>query len=271
MHQILDRLTKGVREAPSKALVGELAHSCGDSAAAAFGVRQSLSTLGMLLGSVAAGAAFQLTGRSYTATFALSAVPALAGFGLVLAALGRDAAAADAARRQAEEQAKGHAAKIIEQGSGFPSDGEIVYDADVVAAVDERVGAEADPREQAPHRQRARVRPSPHRRVERYLQRDDQRRVHREQEAVHRLRQVEAAHRVDRHSRLPGYALGRVGVIEQLHGAHVFADAHAQGLGEQPQWLYAVAFDAAELWGDAATPGSSVSLDAWESYLEPAA
>ena len=79
------------------------------------------------------------------------------------------------------------------------------------------------------------------------------------------------AHRVDRHSRLPGYALGRVGVIEQLHGAHVFADAHAQGLGEQPQWLYAVAFDAAELWGDAATPGSSVSLDAWESYLEPAA
>ncbi|KAL4428062.1 hypothetical protein ABPG75_002151 [Micractinium tetrahymenae] len=100
--KILDRLTKGVREAPSKALVGELAHSCGDSAAAAFGVRQALSTLGMLLGSVAAGAAFQLTGRSYTATFALSVLPALAGFGLVLAALGHDAAAADAARRQRE-------------------------------------------------------------------------------------------------------------------------------------------------------------------------
>ena len=106
-HQILDRLTKGVREAPSKALVGELAHSCGDSAAAAYSVRQALSTLGMLLGSVAAGAAFQLTGRSYTATFALSAVPALAGFGLVLAALGRGAAAADAARRQRGGQGAG--------------------------------------------------------------------------------------------------------------------------------------------------------------------
>lgn len=79
------------------------------------------------------------------------------------------------------------------------------------------------------------------------------------------------AHRVPRHTRLPGYAMGRVGMIERLHGMHVFADAHAQGLGEQPQWLYAVAFDAAELWGDAAAPGGSVSLDAWESYLETAA
>ena len=74
---------------------------------------------------------------------------------------------------------------------------------------------------------------------------------------------------VPRHTRLPGYAMGRVGVIERLHGMHVFADAHAQGLGEQPQWLYAVAFDASELWGDVAAPGGSVSLDAWESYLEP--
>ncbi len=98
--QILDRLTKGVREAPSKALVGELAHSCGDSAAAAYSVRQVLATLGMLLGSMSAGAAFQLTSRSYTATFALSVVPALAGFGLVLTALGPDAKAADVARRQ---------------------------------------------------------------------------------------------------------------------------------------------------------------------------
>lgn len=79
------------------------------------------------------------------------------------------------------------------------------------------------------------------------------------------------AHRVPHHTRLPSYAMGRAGVIERLHGMHVFADAHAQGLGEQPQWLYAVAFDAAELWGDAAAPGGSVSVDAWESYLDPAA
>ena len=78
------------------------------------------------------------------------------------------------------------------------------------------------------------------------------------------------AHAVPHHTRLPGYARGRLGRIEHVHGPHVFADAHAQGLGEQPQWLYAVAFDAAELWGDEAATGHSLSLDAWESYLEPA-
>jgi nitrile hydratase beta subunit len=76
---------------------------------------------------------------------------------------------------------------------------------------------------------------------------------------------------VDHHTRLPGYARGKQGVIERVHGAHVFADSHAQGLGEQPQWLYRVAFSGAELWGAEAAPGSSVALDAWESYLEPAA
>jgi nitrile hydratase beta subunit len=75
---------------------------------------------------------------------------------------------------------------------------------------------------------------------------------------------------VDHHTRLPGYARGKQGVIERVHGAHVFADSHAQGLGEQPQWLYRVAFGGAELWGAEAAPGSSVALDAWESYLEPA-
>ncbi|MGJ7602787.1 nitrile hydratase subunit beta [Variovorax sp. LT1R20] len=78
--------------------------------------------------------------------------------------------------------------------------------------------------------------------------------------------------KVDHHTRLPGYVQGKRGTIEHVHGAHVFADAHAQGLGEQPQWLYTVVFDEAELWGDAAPRQNlSVSVDAWESYLEPAA
>jgi nitrile hydratase subunit beta len=77
--------------------------------------------------------------------------------------------------------------------------------------------------------------------------------------------------RVNHHTRLPGYAHGKQGVIESVQGAHVFADAHAQGLGEQPQWLYRVAFSGAELWGADAAPGASVALDAWESYLQPAA
>jgi len=71
----------------------------------------------------------------------------------------------------------------------------------------------------------------------------------------------------DHHTRLPGYARGRCGRIERIHGVHVFADAHAQGLGEQPQWLYGVAFDRHELFGDG--DGDAVSIDAWESYLEP--
>jgi nitrile hydratase len=76
---------------------------------------------------------------------------------------------------------------------------------------------------------------------------------------------------VPHHTRLPGYARGRVGRIEAVRGMHVFADAHAQGLGESPQWLYSVAFDAGELWGDEAIPRSSVAIDAWEPYLEAAA
>jgi nitrile hydratase beta subunit len=77
--------------------------------------------------------------------------------------------------------------------------------------------------------------------------------------------------RVDHHTRLPGYAHGKRGVVESVQGMHVFADSHAQGLGEQPQWLYRVAFGGRELWGEQAAPGTSVALDAWESYLEPAA
>jgi nitrile hydratase subunit beta len=75
--------------------------------------------------------------------------------------------------------------------------------------------------------------------------------------------------RVDHHTRLPGYAHGKRGVIESVRAVHVFADTHAQGLGEQPQWLYSVVFSGAELWGTDAADGSSVALDAWESYLQP--
>jgi nitrile hydratase subunit beta len=75
--------------------------------------------------------------------------------------------------------------------------------------------------------------------------------------------------RVDHHTRLPGYAAGKVGVVERVHGAHVFPDTNAHGRGEQPQWLYTVVFDAVDLWPDA--PASQrVSVDAWETYLSPA-
>ena len=87
----------------------------------------------------------------------------------------------------------------------------------------------------------------------------------------------------DHHSRLPAYARGKCGVVQALHGLHVFADSNAQGLGEQPQWLYTVAFDGTTLWGDGvqthddthadtdaeaqAHTSVQVSIDAWESTL----
>lgn len=75
---------------------------------------------------------------------------------------------------------------------------------------------------------------------------------------------------VPHHTRVPGYVRGKVGTIERLHGPHVFADAHAQGLGEQPEPLYTVVFEGRELWGEGSEPGLRVSVDAWQSYLEPA-
>lgn len=76
---------------------------------------------------------------------------------------------------------------------------------------------------------------------------------------------------VDHHTRLPAYARGKIGRIDQIRGVHVFADAHAHGLGEQPQWLYTVVFSARELWGVDAPQRQSLSIDAWEPYLEPLA
>jgi nitrile hydratase subunit beta len=72
------------------------------------------------------------------------------------------------------------------------------------------------------------------------------------------------------HTRLPRYARGRQGAIERDHGAHIFPDSNARFAGEAPQTLYTVRFTAQELWGEAANSVDQVSLDLWESYLEPA-
>jgi nitrile hydratase beta subunit len=78
------------------------------------------------------------------------------------------------------------------------------------------------------------------------------------------------AQQPEHHTRLPAYARGKVGVVVRAHGAYVFADSNAEGLGENPQWLYSVAFEERELWGEKTTAqGSLISVDAWEPYLEP--
>ncbi|MFG3593029.1 nitrile hydratase subunit beta [Bradyrhizobium sp. RDI18] len=70
------------------------------------------------------------------------------------------------------------------------------------------------------------------------------------------------------HTRLPQYVRGHLGTIELNHGCHVFPDTNSLGRGEDPQWLYTVRFDGPELWGKDGDPTLSVSVDAWESYLE---
>jgi len=68
------------------------------------------------------------------------------------------------------------------------------------------------------------------------------------------------------HTRLPRYARGHAGEIVAVHGTHVFPDSNAQGLGEDPQWLYTVRFTARELWGK--DTNDAVCIDLWEPYLE---
>lgn len=72
------------------------------------------------------------------------------------------------------------------------------------------------------------------------------------------------------HTRLPRYARGRRGTIETVHQGFVFPDTNAHGQGENPQRVYTVVFEGREIWGDDADPTLTVSIDAWESYLEPA-
>jgi nitrile hydratase subunit beta len=72
------------------------------------------------------------------------------------------------------------------------------------------------------------------------------------------------------HTRLPRYVRGHTATVTRAHGCHVFPDSNAHGHGEDPQWLYTVSFAGRELWGAAADPTVTVSVDAFEPYPEPA-
>lgn len=72
------------------------------------------------------------------------------------------------------------------------------------------------------------------------------------------------------HTRIPTYAKGKIGTVEAVAGAYVFPDDNAHGRGENPQWLYCVVLQGRDVWGPDADATLTVSIDAWESYLEPA-
>lgn len=74
------------------------------------------------------------------------------------------------------------------------------------------------------------------------------------------------------HTRLPRYVRGHTGIVERIHGAHVFPDTRVSRplppFVDEAHWLYTVVFDGHDLWGNSASPGLLVSVDAWEPYLE---
>lgn len=71
------------------------------------------------------------------------------------------------------------------------------------------------------------------------------------------------------HTRLPLYARGREGTVAFVRGGYILPDANARDDGPAEP-LYTVSFAASALWPEARESRDTVSLDLWESYLEPA-
>jgi hypothetical protein len=71
------------------------------------------------------------------------------------------------------------------------------------------------------------------------------------------------------HTRAPRYARGHTGVVVAVHGRQPLPDAVVAGADPERvgEPVYAVRFDSDELWG---VDGHSVTIELWESYLEPA-
>jgi len=70
------------------------------------------------------------------------------------------------------------------------------------------------------------------------------------------------------HTRLPAYARGHNGIVIAHHGAHIMPDAMALN-DKKHEHLYTVEFSCADLWPESKGSADSVTLDLWESYLEP--
>jgi nitrile hydratase subunit beta len=70
------------------------------------------------------------------------------------------------------------------------------------------------------------------------------------------------------HTRLPRYVRGRRGTIARFHGVHDFPETGPDGRTHAPQPVYAVRFEARELWGKNGGEHDSIYVDLWESYLE---
>lgn len=69
------------------------------------------------------------------------------------------------------------------------------------------------------------------------------------------------------HTRLPRYVRGKVGVVTRDHGVFAFPDTSVGGTHSDPQHVYSVRFEAAELWGEDANANASLYIDLFDNYL----
>jgi MFS family permease len=80
--RFVDRVGKGIREAPRDALIADL--SPAELRGAAFGLRQSLDTVGAAIGPLLAIAFMVLTASNFTAVFWCAVMPAFLSFALIV-------------------------------------------------------------------------------------------------------------------------------------------------------------------------------------------
>src|SRR5215467_346609 len=80
--RLVDRIGKGIRGSPRDALIADL--TAPELRGASFGLRQSLDTVGAVLGPLVAMAFMLLLADNFTAVFWIAVVPAFLSFGVIL-------------------------------------------------------------------------------------------------------------------------------------------------------------------------------------------
>jgi MFS family permease len=83
--RFVDRIGKGIRDAPRDALIADITPA--EIRGAAFGLRQSLDTAGAFLGPLFAIAIMMLTASNFTIVFWVAVIPAILSFALILLAV----------------------------------------------------------------------------------------------------------------------------------------------------------------------------------------
>jgi nitrile hydratase len=72
------------------------------------------------------------------------------------------------------------------------------------------------------------------------------------------------------HTRCPRYVRGVVGTVAEVRGADRLPDRATRGEPTEPEAVYSVVFASGDVWGPGEEPPFTISLDLWDSYLEPA-